>query len=462
MAVRCRLFCLVALLIGFAGTAGRSAETAPIKFPDVQYQPLDWANVDGWASDDHAAAFSTFLASCRAVTSKRRPARDATPVGEALKTVCDRAFAALPLDEDGARKFFEDNFRPLRINKLSDTAGFLTGYYEPIIEGSRVPTGQFTAPLYRRPPNLVVAGRRKLGDAFPSKGVKVGRRVGRRKIVPYYDRGEIENGALDGWHLEICWLHDPVDVLFAQIQGSARIRLEDGTILRVNYDSHNGWPYTPVGRILIERSQVPKDEMSMQRIREWMEANPDAAKEVRAQNKSYVFFRITDLATEDEAVGAEGVPLVPGRSIAVDRALHIYGTPFFIAADLPIANEKTATKFRRLVVAQDTGSAIVGPARADIYFGAGDEAARMAGRIKNPGDFLMLLPRELDPVEAGRDMPLPAERPNAFSLSLTTMDDPTAEDVPLPEPKPAIAPEPKPKPAVAAAAVPKRNPRPKP
>jgi membrane-bound lytic murein transglycosylase A len=464
MAVRCRLFCLVVLLIGFAGTAARSTETAPIKFPDAQYQPLDWANVDGWANDDHAAAFATFLASCRAVTSKRRPARDATPVGEALKSVCDRAFAALPLDEDGARKFFEDNFRPLRINKLSDTAGFLTGYYEPIIEGSRVPTEQFTAPLYRRPPNLVVAGRRKLGDAFPSKGVKVGRRVGRRKIVPYYDRGQIENGALDGWHLEICWLRDPVDVLFAQIQGSARIRLEDGTILRVNYDSHNGWPYTPVGRVLIERSQVPKDEMSMQRIREWMEANADAAKDVRAQNKSYVFFRITDLATEDEAVGAEGVPLVPGRSIAVDRALHIYGTPFFITADLPIANEKTATKFRRLVVAQDTGSAIVGPARADIYFGAGDEAARMAGRIKNPGDFVMLLPRELDPVEAGRDMPLPPERPSAFSLSLTTMDDPTAEDVPLPEPKPVIAPEAKPKPAVAAvaAAVPKRKPRPKP
>ena len=154
----------------------------------------------------------------------------------------------------------------------------------------------------------------------------------------------------------------------------------------------------------------------MQRIREWMDANPDQAKEVRRQNKSYVFFRITDLATEDEAIGAEGVPLVPGRSIAVDRALHVYGTPFFIEADLPIANEKAATKFRRLMVAQDTGSAIVGPARADIYFGAGDEAARMAGRIKNPGHFVMLLPRELDPVEAGRDMPLPPERPSAFSL----------------------------------------------
>jgi membrane-bound lytic murein transglycosylase A len=141
--------------------------------------------------------------------------------------------------------------------------------------------------------------------------------------------------------------------------------------------------------------------------------------------------------------------------------LHVYGTPFFIAADLPLANEKAATKFRRLMVGQDTGSAIVGPARADIYFGAGDEAARMAGRIKNPGNFVMLLPRALDPVEAGRDMPLPPERPSSFSLSATTMEDPTAVDVPLPEPKPAIASAPK-SAAAAATPAPKRKPRPKP
>jgi membrane-bound lytic murein transglycosylase A len=463
MPARCRALCLFVLLIGLVGETAiaRSAETEPIKFRDSQYEPIDWADIDGWASDDHAAAFSTFLASCRVITTtKQRSANDTGPVADALKGICTRALAAIPLDDDGARKFFEDNFSPVRINRIGDAQGFLTGYYEPIIEGSRVPTGEFTAPLYRRPPNLVVAGRRKLGpDAFPSKGVKVGRRVGRRKIVPYYDRGEIEDGALDGWHLEICYLHDQVDVLFAQIQGSARIRLEDGTILRVNYDSHNGWPYTPVGRVLIDRNLIPKDEMSMERIRQWMEANPDQAKDVRGQNKSYVFFRITNLATEDEAIGAEGAPLVPGRSIAVDHALHIYGTPFFIAADLPITNDKASTKFRRLMIGQDTGSAIVGPARADIYFGAGDEAARMAGRIKNPGDFIMLLPHDLDPVEAGRDMPLPPERPSAFSsLSATTMEDPTAVDVPTPEPKPAVDPAPKP----TAAATPKRNARQKP
>ena len=408
--------------MGIAGASicARRAAADPLKFPDTQYEPIDWADIDGWSSDDHAAAFAAFLTSCQALNANHRPGASAlsAPANgaamiEALKAICERAVAAIPLEDDGARQFFEDNFRPLRIVKLGDTTGFLTGYYEPIIEGSRVPTGVFTAPLYRRPPNLVVSGRRKLGDAFPSKGVKVGRRVGRRKIVPYYDRGEIEDGALDGWHLEICWLRSPVDVLFAQIQGSARIRLEDGTILRVNYDSHNGWPYTPVGRALVDRKIIPKDEMSMQRIREWMEAHPDEAKEVRRLNKSYVFFRITDLATEDEAVGAQGVPLVPGRSIAVDRSLHAYGTPFFIAADLPIANQKSTTRFRRLMFAQDTGSAIVGPARADIYFGAGDEAARMAGRIKNPGDFVMLLPRALDPVEAAHDVPLPPERPSS-------------------------------------------------
>jgi membrane-bound lytic murein transglycosylase A len=436
----------IILLIVAAGLATATAGRAePIKFPDTQYQPLDWAELQGWAGDDHAAAFAAFLASCRAVNGARPSGREATVINTALKPICERALAAIPLEEEGARKFFEDNFQPLRISKLGDAEGFLTGYYEPIIDGSRVPTGKFTAPLYRRPPNLVVSGRRKLGDSFPSKGVKVGRRVGRRKIVPYYDRGEIEEGALDGWHLEICWLRSQIDVMFAQIQGSARIRLEDGTILRVNYDSHNGWPYTPVGRVLIDRKIIPKDEVSMQRIRDWMEANPDEAKDVRRQNKSYVFFRITDLATEDEAVGGQGVPLVPGRSIAVDRSLHAYGTPFFIAADLPIANEKAATKFHRLMFAQDTGSAIVGPARADIYFGAGDEAARIAGRIKNPGQFVMLLPRALDPIAAGRSEPLPPERPKVFAETrVDGMIDPTAEAVPLPQTKPEALPDPKP------------------
>ncbi len=448
MAARCRILRLaIIVFIGLAGMPpARAGARQPIKFPDTQYEPVAWTDLDGWMGDDHVAAFATFLASCRALNGDQPAGGAAAVVGTALEAVCKRAFAAIPLDEDGARKFFEGNFRPLRVSKLGATGGFLTGYYEPIIEGSRVPTGEFTAPLYRRPPNLVVSGRRKFGDSFPNKGVKIGRRVGRRKIVPYYDRAEIEDGALDGWHLEICWLRSQLDVLFAQIQGSARIRLEDGTILRVTYDSHNGWPYTSIGRVLVERNIMSKDEVSMQRIRDWMQANPDEAKDVRRQNKSYVFFRITGLGTEDEAVGGEGVPLVPGRSIAVDRSFYPYGTPFFIAADLPIANEKAATKFRRLVFAQDTGSAIVGPARADIYFGTGDEAARIAGRIRNPGDFVMLLPRVLDPVAAGRDMPLPPERPHPgvfAQFNVGSMIDAAVDAAPLPQARPVLESAPK-------------------
>jgi membrane-bound lytic murein transglycosylase A len=199
-------------------------------------------------------------------------------------------------------------------------------------------------------------------------------------------------------------------LLFIQIQGSARVRLEDGTMLRINYDAHNGFPYTAIGRVLIERNEVPREEMSMERIRSWMNAHPDQAKELRDQNRSYVFFRITGLSGEREATGAQGIPLTPRRSIAVDKALHVYGTPFFIQAGLP-TDDRRSGAFRRLMIAQDTGSAIVGPARADIYYGAGDEAGKIAGRLRNPGMFALLMPRVLDPVVAGTAMPLPTPRP---------------------------------------------------
>src|SRR5205814_562185 len=185
---------------------------------------------------------------------------------------------------------------------------------------------------------------------------------------------QIEDGALATRNLELCYLKDANDLLFIQIQGSARIRLTDGSVLRVNYDSHNGQSYTPVGRILIERGIIPREEMSMDRIRKWMAENPEGGKELRRQNKSYVFFRTVGLPEHEEARGAQGVPLTAIRSIAVDRSLHVYGTPFFIGAELPIGSETSTTKFRRLMIAQDTGSAIVGPARADIDFGAGAKA----------------------------------------------------------------------------------------
>ena len=168
-----------------------------------------------------------------------------------------------------------------------------------------------------------------------------------------------------------------------------------------------------MGRALIERNVIPREEMSMARIRKYMEDNPDAAKELRRTNRSYVFFRKVELSEKDEPVGAQGVSLTPGRSIAVDRFLHVYGTPFFIEGDLPIDFEVKRSPFRRLMIAQDTGSAIIGPARADIYFGAGDDAGKVAGRQRHPARFVMLVPKGIDPVAVGRTMPLPEPRPSA-------------------------------------------------
>ncbi len=397
----------------------KSAAIPAVDIPNAQLETVEWSDLDGWSTDDHAAAFATFLASCKpTVNMSQASLQQQKPVASALQQVCRRAVAAAGnsghLDPGQARAFFEQNFRPMRIAKLGENAGFLTGYYEPIVEGSRVQTPEFSAPLYRRPANLTWSGRsqRLSADNFPNKGVKVGRLVGRRKLVPYYDRGEIENGALAGRGLEICWLKDSNDVLVAQIQGSLRVKFADGSMLRLTYDAHNGFPYTPIGRVLIERGIIPREEMSMDRLQQWLAANPDQAKELRGKNQSYVFFRTTGLSAQEEAVGGEGVSLTAGRSIAIDRALHSYGTPFFLEADLPIAGNAASTKLRRLMIAQDTGSAIVGPARADIYFGAGDDAGHIAGRVRQPGKFAMLIPRELDPVAAGADVPLPPERPN--------------------------------------------------
>ena len=311
----------------------------------------------------------------------------------------------------------------MRISRLGEGEGFVTGYYEPIIDGSRTQTDVYTVPVYRRPSNLFVRGNKQSDHGLPNKG-EVFRKIGRRKLVPYYDRAQIEDGAIAGRGLEICWLKNQTDLLFAQIQGSARIRLEDGSTIRINYDAHNGYPYTAVGRILIDRGIIPREQMSMQRIREWMDQNPDGAKELRRQNRSYIFFREVPLSDKDEAVGAQGVPLTPGRSIAVDKALHVYGTPFFIEGELPIESEQSKTPFRRLMVAQDTGSAIVGPARADIYFGAGADAGRVSGRLRNNARFVILVPKSLDPVARGRKMPLPDPRPSEKIAKLFPQVDP--------------------------------------
>jgi membrane-bound lytic murein transglycosylase A len=388
----------------------------PLEISGSQYAPLAWAEVAGWSEDDHLQAYRAFRASCRPIAAERTPPADPKAdnpkaLGTSLRDPC-RAARALDISDGAkAKAFFEDHFLPLRISRLGEGDGFVTGYYEPVIDGSRTQTEVYNVPVYRRPSNLFVRGFNQDSPSLPNKG-QVFRKIGRRKLVPYYDRGEIEDGAIAGRGLEICWLKSQTDLLFSQIQGSARVRIEDGSTIRINYDAHNGYPYTAVGRILIDRGIIPKEQMSMQKIREWMDQNPDGAKELRRQNRAYVFFREVNLSDKDEAVGAQGVPLTPGRSIAVDKALHVYGTPFFIEGELPIESEVSKTPFHRLMIAQDTGSAIVGPARADLYFGAGVEAGKVSGRLRHNMHFVMLVPKSLDPAARGRKMPVPDPRPS--------------------------------------------------
>jgi membrane-bound lytic murein transglycosylase A len=386
----------------------------PLAINGSQYLPLAWSDIPGWSEDDHLAAFQTFRASCKPIAAQDAAAipPDSRALGASLRDPCREARATEIADAAKARAFFEQNFTPLKISRLGEGDGFVTGYYEPVIEGSREANEVYNIPVYRRPSNLFVKGFSQASPDLPNKG-PVYRKIGRRKLVPYYDRAQIEDGAIEQRGLEIVWLKSQTDLLFAQIQGSARVQLEDGSTVRINYDSYNGYPYTPVGRILIDRNIIPKDQMSMQKIREWMEGNPADADEVRRQNRSYIFFREVPLSDKDEAVGAQGVPLTPGRSIAVDKSLHVYGTPFFIQGELPIDSATAKTPFHRLMIAQDTGSAIVGPARADLYFGAGTEAGKVSGRLRHNMRFVMLVPKSLDPTERARKLPLPDPRPSA-------------------------------------------------
>jgi membrane-bound lytic murein transglycosylase A len=405
---------LVGAIICFTG--GASAD-GPLKLAGSQLEPIQWTELAGWTTDDHLAAFAAYQTSCQALRKARR-ADDRGEIHAALGNACRNAMGLRPRDAHTARSFFEQNFQPVRIARLGEREGLLTGYFEPIVAGSRFPSPAFHVPVYRRPRDLVAAGYKPGSVAFPNKGGRIGRRNENGELVPYHDRGAIEAGALDGQNLEICWLKDPLDLLAIQIEGSGRVILEDGTPLRISYDSHNGYSYSSIERVLVERNLISRQEMSAQRIGRWMAAYPEEAAKVRATNRAYVFFRITGLSNEGEPVGAQGVPLTPGRSVAVDR-LHEYGTPIFIEANLPIESAKSASPFGRLMIAQDTGSAIVGPARADVYWGAGEEAGRIAGRIRHPGRFVILLPRELDLIAAGRDMPLPVAKPKIAGLEVT-------------------------------------------
>jgi membrane-bound lytic murein transglycosylase A len=373
-----------------------------LKLRNAQVATLSFDAMAGWKEDDHAASYAAFLKSCGAIQHGTKAMRAARPIYGALYKVCERAAALGTLDRDKARAFFEDNFKPVRLAASGQEQGFYTGYYEPSIDGSRVKTAEYNVPLY----------------AAPAHAVK----KKQSKVFANLDRSKIEDGALAGKGLEICYVKNPVDAFFAQIQGSTRVKLDSGKVLRLNYIASNGHPYTPVGKFLVDRGIVAKEDMSMDKIRDWMEANPDEGKELRRKNRSFVFFQETALGEHDECIGAQGVPLTPLRSAAVDKSIHVYGTPIWVDADLPIASEKPETSFRHLLIAQDTGSAIVGPARADIYFGHGDNVASIAGRIKQFGQFVMLVPQSVtvNGAPEAKGVPLPKQRPKDIVAENTT------------------------------------------
>jgi len=388
----------------FAGANANASEI--LKLRNAQAETLTFAALDGWQNDDHAQAFEAYLKSCSAILQGSKAMRAARPVYGALFKVCERAVAAGKLVREQARIFFENNFSPVRVMPPMHTYGyytgadgFYTGYYEPEVVGSRVKTDEYAIPLYGVPAKI--AGKQS-------------------KVFSQYDRIDIEKkGALAGKDLEICWVKNPIDAFFAQIQGSTRIKLNDGELLRLNYIASNGKPYTPVGRILIDQGVFTPQEMSMDKIREYMEANPEEGQALREKNRSFVFFSKTALAPHDECLGAQGIPLTPGRSIAVDPSVHVYGTPIWIDAKFPLKTDVPEDPFQRLMVAQDTGSAIRGTARADIYFGHGEDVPHIAGRIKQFGKFVMLVPRSVE-VKASIEIPLPRPRPKDLVPEVTS------------------------------------------
>ncbi|WP_283740721.1 murein transglycosylase A [Chelatococcus albus] len=371
---------------------------APTHVGAARLEASSFGALAGWAADDHGAAFRAFRRTCEAIVAGRAALRRGLAASQRLQAVC-RAAVTLPAAPDAAtaRAFFERHFMPHAV-VLPDGEGFLTGYYEPEFDGALARTDRFSAPLLARPEDLVTL---KPGESLPGLDPTLtGARLGPRGYEPYPDRAAIEDGALGEKANPLVYL-DPIEAFLAHVQGSVRVRLPDGRRLRFAYDGRNGQPYASVGRLVAEETGLPPAELTTDRLVAWLRAHPADARRLMRQNRSYIFFRRADeLRPEHGPLGAAAVQLVPGRSIAVDRTLWPYALPFWIEAELPEPDAGTAT-LRRLMIAQDTGSAILGPARADIFFGSGPEAGLRAGLVRHPGRFVVLLPR--DPGEGGRE-----------------------------------------------------------
>jgi membrane-bound lytic murein transglycosylase A len=356
--------------------------------PDFRLELTEFAALPHWAGDDHDAALAAFRRSAARHLQKPYTQR-AVPFDAAAFEAACRASLVPGTDAKG---FFEAHFAPFHITPATGR-GFVTGYYEPLIEARRQAGSGFDVPFLRRPDDLVELDDAEAARIGPRDADPAGARFARRAeggLTAYPDRRAIETGALAGRGLELAFVRSNVDAFFAHVQGCARLQFPDGET-RITYDGKSGHVFTGIGRFLADTGEIPLERVTMASIRDWLAAHPERADAVLWQNRSYIFFR--EAAVEDPGLGpvaAAKVPLTPGRSIAVDRTLHAFGLPFFMA--VPQFSAFGDTGFHRLMVAQDTGSAIIGPARADLFIGCGDAAGAIAGAVRFAADMTVLLP----------------------------------------------------------------------
>lgn len=358
--------------------------------PSLVLKPAKFSELPGWQHDRHENVVKAFSRSCARIL-KADPDKSFGP--EALGgKYRDWHTACLALDDiepAQVKSYFERHFLPWQVLAGPEEKGLFTGYYEAALNGSRSRYGSYQYPLRRRPDDLVMVDLGEFRDEL--RGQRIAGRVQGAYLKPYENREEIEKGRLkDDDYLVIAWVDSPVDAFFLHIQGSGRINLNDGSYLRVGYDGQNGHPYYAIGRELIKRGYLEKEEVSMQSIRAWLETHPEEAFEIMNTNKSYVFFRELE---EKGPLGGEGVALTPGRSLAVDYTQIPYGTPVFVDVEAPLEGKGP---LERLMVAQDTGGAIRGAVRGDVFWGAGERAEYIAGHMKSQGRYWLLLPKELE------------------------------------------------------------------
>ena len=358
----------------------------PDKHAQMQpvYSDASFDDLLGWAGDDHGGALSAMILSCPHLERHGLPSFGTPSV---WREICSDARENIQSKAGNAKQFFERNFRPLAISGPAGSEGLITGYFEPELRGSRTRDTRFNVPLHVRPPDLVSINLARFSNDL--KGRRISGRIIGGSLVPYYDRVRIENGVLEGKKLELVWVDSLVDAFFLHIQGSGRIKLRNGQMIRLGYAGTNGRPYTAIGRELIRRGVLSRKETSMQTIRKWLKQNPAGGIKLMQTNESYVFFR--ELRGPGP-VGALGVALTPERSLAIDRRLLPLGLPIWLETTLP-----GGTPFRRLMVAQDTGGAIQGVVRADVFWGSGTRARNVAGEMKSRGKYWLLVPHEREP-----------------------------------------------------------------